>query len=510
MEPLERLPADKVRSCIDLVNLLRFKGLEQDAALPSIAVIGDKNSGKSSVLEALSGVTLPRDLISLEISSPDVPHLTLIDLPRIPSVADSKQQLIDQIKTKIKTFITNPECIILMVVPCDVDITTTEAFKMAQEVDPDGERTLGLLTKPDIVDQLKEKTIVDIVQNKVIKLKKGFMIVRCYDQTKESLMDPNDRELKFFKEHALFKSLYDGGYATFPKLAERLIQELAQHIEKYLPHLKEYVKKEQVKANAAIKRFGKPPPSDKADKPTFLADKLNTFIQNIMRLTTGELLDLTDQNVFSVWRNIVKDSEESWYNCSEVAQHEQSGFSDFQTFDHLIKEQIRRLEEPAVFTLNSSAEIVKKELLKVVESDFFGFSNLISKAKVAISDVTSSNLKAAEFLLRTLFKMEDFEVFVEGRMWTNKKREKKRSPTAHLNSYYQTICQRLTSQIQMIIRLHMFKESSIELQKKMLQLLDDKDVDNILKYDNNLTNQREKIQKSFIPLAKAKSMLSEL
>lgn len=49
-----------VRPSIDLINSLRELGVEKDIALPAIVVIGDQSSGKSSVLEALSGVALPR------------------------------------------------------------------------------------------------------------------------------------------------------------------------------------------------------------------------------------------------------------------------------------------------------------------------------------------------------------------------------------------------------------------------------------------------------------------
>ncbi|XP_023249140.1 interferon-induced GTP-binding protein Mx-like, partial [Seriola lalandi dorsalis] len=84
------------------------------------------------------------DLISLEIASPDVPDLTLIDLPGIARVAVKGQpeNIGDQIKRLIQKFITKQETISLVVVPCNVDIATTEALQMAQRVDPDGERTL--------------------------------------------------------------------------------------------------------------------------------------------------------------------------------------------------------------------------------------------------------------------------------------------------------------------------------------------------------------------------------
>lgn len=193
-----------------------------------------------------------------------------------------------------------------------------------------------------------------------------------------------------------------------------------------------------------------------------------------------------------------------------MARHEQPGFSDFQTFDRVIKDLIKYLQQPAIFTLNNSADIVKKEMLKLVEDSFFGFPNLISRAKGEISDLTLKNKNAAEFLLRTQFKMEQFEVQAEERMWINKNKGKKTGPPAQLYSYYQTTCQRLTTQIQMMIRFHIIKESSPELQKKMLQMLNEDDLSDILQYDEKLTTLRKKTEKCFIPLTKAQILLSEL
>uniref|UniRef100_A0AAV2M906 Interferon-induced GTP-binding protein Mx n=1 Tax=Knipowitschia caucasica TaxID=637954 RepID=A0AAV2M906_KNICA len=297
---------EKVRPCIDLIDSLRSLGVEQDLALPAIAVIGDQSSGKSSVLEALSGVALPRgngivtrcplelkmkrtkagqkwsgkikyrdysedlgkpaevdekirkehvlnvstaqevlagkgcgishELISLAIASPDIPDLTLIDLPGIARVAVKGQpeNIGEQIKTLIRTFIAKQETINLVVVPCNVDIATTEALQMAQEEDPEKKRTLGVLTKPDLVDKGAEKTVIEIVQNKVIVLKKGYMVVKCRGQ-KDILDDMSlnkalKNEQAFFRNHQVFSALYDDNNAGVPLLARKLTLELVEHI----------------------------------------------------------------------------------------------------------------------------------------------------------------------------------------------------------------------------------------------------------------------------------------
>ncbi|EMP31450.1 Interferon-induced GTP-binding protein Mx1 [Chelonia mydas] len=331
---------EKIRPCIDLIDSLRALGVEKDLALPAIAVIGDQSSGKSSVLEALSGVALPRgsgivtrcplvlklkklaprqewkgkisywdideelhhpsvvekeirkaqdamagegvgisqELISLEISSPSVPDLTLIDLPGIARVAvgNQPQDIGEQIKKLIKKFIAKQETINLVVVPSNVDIATTEALKMAQEVDPDGERTLGILTKPDLVDKGTESSVVDIVRNLVIHLRKGYMIVKCRGQQdihdKLTLASAIQKETEFFEQHEHFRVLLDENKATIPFLAEKLTSELVEHINKSLPVLEEQINIQLQKATEELRKYGKGTPKAEGEKLFFLID----------------------------------------------------------------------------------------------------------------------------------------------------------------------------------------------------------------------------------------------
>uniref|UniRef100_A0A8C9YQ37 Interferon-induced GTP-binding protein Mx n=1 Tax=Sander lucioperca TaxID=283035 RepID=A0A8C9YQ37_SANLU len=596
MNTLNQQYEEKVRPCIDLIDSLRSLGVEKDLALPAIAVIGDQSSGKSSVLEALSGVALPRgsgivtrcplelkmkrkkegeewygkisykdceeeiedpadvekkireaqdemagagagisdDLISLEIASPDVPDLTLIDLPGIARVAVKGQpeNIGEQIKRLIQKFIKRQETISLVVVPCNVDIATTEALKMAKEVDPDGERTLGILTKPDLVDKGTEETVVATVHNEVIPLKKGYMIVRCRGQKditdKLSLTEAIEREKAFFKNHVQFQILYDEGCATVPKLAEKLTLELVHHIQRSLPQLEEQIEKKLTKTQAQLKKYGNGPPPDATERLGFLIDRVTAFTHDAISLAAGEELKFGGSpNIFAILRKefaVWKD-----FSCQktviEVVQYERKyrgrelpGFINYKTFEGMVKEQIKQLEGPAVLKLKEVAEIVKKELFELAQSSLVGLPYLIKTAQMKIEAIRKERETAAESMLRTQFKME-LIVYTQDSTYSKKlgkrKREDEHGATLkemikHLKSYYQIAGQRLADQIPLVIRYQMLQESAIQLQREMLQMLQDKEkTETLLQEDSGIKAKRIHLQNRLKRLSKARMLLTD-
>ena len=80
------------------------------------------------------------DPINLKIFSPKVVTLTLVDLPGITKVAvgDQPENIEEQIRDMCMQYISNPNCIILAVTPANTDIATSEALRMAKDVDPEG------------------------------------------------------------------------------------------------------------------------------------------------------------------------------------------------------------------------------------------------------------------------------------------------------------------------------------------------------------------------------------
>uniref|UniRef100_A0A4W4GVJ7 Interferon-induced GTP-binding protein Mx n=1 Tax=Electrophorus electricus TaxID=8005 RepID=A0A4W4GVJ7_ELEEL len=578
---------EKVRPLIDLIDSLRSLGVEKDLSLPAIVVIGDQSSGKSSVLEALSGVALPRgggittrcplelkmkkgiaewhgmiryqghteniedpmdvekkireaqdkiagvgvgiseDLISLEITSTDVPDLTLIDLPGITRVAvkDQPENIGDQIKRLIKKFITSQQTINLVVVPCNVDIATTEALMMAHEVDPNWERTIGILTKPDLVDKGMEETVVAIVSNEIIHLTKGYMIVKCRRQKeikhRLSLKEAINNETAFFKDHPYFSTLYNEGKATISNLAKKLTHELVHHIE--------------VKFTCSL--------------------KVMAFTQDAVNLTTGEKLKTTPQtNVFSglrenfkQWRDYLEDSgnmfnrrieQEIQEDEIQFRGRELPGFINYKTFEVLVKEHIKQLEEPAIKSLKEISDIVRKCFIQLAQSRFVGLPNLFKTTKEKIENIKQEKEKEAESILRIQFKLENI-VYTQDRTYnqslTTKKIEEHKEEDSieepeyrvpgshsqaystnsatlqelrqHFNAYYSIASQRLADHIPMVM-LYLLQECAIQLNKDMLQMLQDKiSTKDLLKEDSVICTTRTALQNRKNRLTKAHDCL---
>ncbi|OBT59178.1 hypothetical protein VE04_00659 [Pseudogymnoascus sp. 24MN13] len=265
---------------LDKIDKLRELGVAKFVALPQLVVVGDQSSGKSSVLEAVMELPLPRDsglctrfatnitfrrspqtsiavsiipgptrspekaeelkafkktglttldgqtflsilkdvcqvmgvtgpgespsatkstfsadVFKIELSGPDRENLSIIDIPGIFRTATegvTTKDDIDLVKTMVRDWIQDERTIILAVVSANVDIATQEILTMAEKADPKGLRTLGVLTKPDLVDDGAEHQVIDLVMGKRNKLKLGYCIVRNRSQ-KELDTDSDSR-----------------------------------------------------------------------------------------------------------------------------------------------------------------------------------------------------------------------------------------------------------------------------------------------------------------------------
>ncbi|XP_040089846.1 dynamin-1-like protein [Oryx dammah] len=150
--------------------------------------------------------------IHLKIFSPNVVNLTLVDLPgmtKVP-VGDQPKDIELQIRELILRFISNPNSIILAVTAANTDMATSEALKISREVDPDGRRTLAVITKLDLMDAGTDA--MDVLMGRVIPVKLGIIGV-----VNRSQLDINNKKNvsdSFSDEYAFLQKKY-------PSLANR-------------------------------------------------------------------------------------------------------------------------------------------------------------------------------------------------------------------------------------------------------------------------------------------------
>ncbi|KAI1899080.1 hypothetical protein AGOR_G00057800 [Albula goreensis] len=600
---------EKVRPYIDLVDSLRQIGIERDVALPTIAVIGDQSSGKSSVLEALSGVALPRgsgivtrcplvlklkrlkggvqwkaiisykgqlisfddprlveshireaqnrlagtdvgiceDPISLEISSHDVCDLTLIDLPGIARVPVKGQpdDIGDQIKRLIMAFVKKTETIILVVVPCNVDIATTEALRMAQEVDPEGKRTLAVLTKPDLVDKGTERNVLDIVENKVIPLSKGYLIVKCRGQKdiddKISLSEATWREREFFRTNKYFSSLLNQDKATTHCLANKLTHDLVNHIKISLPIISEEVNKLLWDTRKALGQFEKGPPLELYEMKNYLMDILVEFNNKIDRLCEGEVFN--GENLycefraeFEKWKDHLDGAKEGLQKKVQqtIKQYDQKyrgkelpGFTNYKVFDMVIQDVVEELTEPAKDTLKVIKDIILKRFTHMASGCFMKYDYLQNVAMNKIKNIQSKQEAKVEERIEEQFKMEKL-VYTQDAIYRKYLKEihhdtkqdesdeeeeedgveERSTYPERVRAYYEIVAQRLADQVPMLIQVFMLHEAAKLLRVEMLNLMDGGDVREILHEDSDVSRKRIELQSRLERLSKAQERLS--
>lgn len=142
--------------------------------------------------------------INLKIFSPHVLNLTLVDLPGITKVptGDQSEDIEDQIKNMCLEYISNPNAIILAVTAANQDIANSDGLKMARMVDPDGVRTIGVLTKIDIMDQGTD--CLDVLNNQVVPLRRGYIAV--VNRSQKDIVDNVSIRQALKKEQAYFQS----------------------------------------------------------------------------------------------------------------------------------------------------------------------------------------------------------------------------------------------------------------------------------------------------------------
>jgi vacuolar protein sorting-associated protein 1 len=317
--------------------------------------------------------------INLRIYSPNVLTLTLVDLPgltRVP-VGDQPRDIERQIRDMIVKYIQKSNAIILAVTAANIDLANSDGLKLAREVDPEGQRTIGVLTKVDLMDAGTD--VVDILAGRIIPLRLGYVPVVNRGQrdidNKKPINQALEAEKNFFEEHKAYRN--KSSYCGTPYLARKLNLILMMHIKQTLPDIKARIASSLQKYTAELTSLG---PSMLGNNSNIVLNIITEFTNEWRTVLEGNNGELSSTELsggarisfvfHELYSNGVKavdpfdmvkdvDIRTILYNSSGSSP---ALFVGTTAFELIVKQQIKRLEEPSL----KCVSLVYDELVRIL------------------------------------------------------------------------------------------------------------------------------------------------
>uniref|UniRef100_A0A8C8C4Q8 dynamin GTPase n=1 Tax=Oncorhynchus tshawytscha TaxID=74940 RepID=A0A8C8C4Q8_ONCTS len=333
--------------------------------------------------------------INLRVYSPNVLNLTLIDLPGMTKVAvgDQPLDIEHQIRDMLLQFITKESCLILAVTPANQDLANSDALKIAKEVDPQGLRTIGVITKLDLMDEGTDAK--DILENKLLPLRRGYIGVVNRSQKdidgRKDIRAALAAERKFFLSHPGYRHMAER--MGTPHLQKQLNQQLTNHIRDTLPGLRSKLQSQVLSLEKEVEEYKNFRPDDPTRKTKALLQMVQQFGVDFEKRIegSGDQVDTAELSggakINRIFHErfpfelvkIVFDEKELRREISHAIKNVhgvRTGlFTPDLAFEAIVKKQIIKLKEPCIKCI----DLVIQELINTVRQ----CTNKVTKSRLA-------------------------------------------------------------------------------------------------------------------------------
>lgn len=363
--------------------------------------------------------------IRLKIFSPNVLDITLVDLPGITKVpvGDQPSDIEARIRTMIMSYIKLPSCLILAVTPANSDLANSDALQIAGNADPDGYRTIGVITKLDIMDRGTDAR--NLLLGKVIPLRLGYIGVVNRSQEdiimNRSVKDALVAEEKFFRSRPVYNGLADRCGIT--QLAKKLNQILVQHIKTVLPGLKLRMNSALVSVAKEHASIGEIPES-KAGQGALLLNILSKYAEAFSSRVEGKNEEMSTAElsggarIHYIFQSIFVKSLEEVDPCEDLTDDDirtaiqnatgprSALFVPEVPFEVLVRRQIARLLDPSL----QCARFIYDELVKIshrcLVSEMQRFPILRKRMDEVMGNFLREGLEPSETMIGHIIEME--------------------------------------------------------------------------------------------------------
>lgn len=231
------------------------------------------------------------DVLRVEISGPDQPHLTLVDLPGfIRNAKDSND--IELVRELVKSYMAKKSSVILAIVDASHDWATQEVLELVKTYDPVGKRTFGIVTKPDKVDDGSElqTSYLKILKNEHTSLDLGWHVVLNRDHARTETSN-SDRDLKEkdFLSTGVWKQI-ERKFKGASALRDRLSKVLLDEIRSKLPSLIQDIRSQTSQCQERLDKLGSER-STPAQQRQYLIKISNEFQRLVLDASNGRYDD---------------------------------------------------------------------------------------------------------------------------------------------------------------------------------------------------------------------------
>ncbi|EGC29038.1 hypothetical protein DICPUDRAFT_51521 [Dictyostelium purpureum] len=364
--------------------------------------------------------------INLKIYSPHVVNLTLVDLPGITKVpvGDQPSDIEQQIRRMIMAYIKKQNAIIVAVTPANTDLANSDALQLAKEVDPEGKRTIGVITKLDLMD--KGTDAMDVLTGRVIPLTLGFIGVINRSQediiAKKSIRESLKSEVLFFKNHPIYKTIANRSGTAY--LSKSLNKLLMFHIRDCLPDLKGKVSKMLSEVQGELSTYGDPLYDTKNSQGALLLQIITIFSSNFKDAIDGKLTDLSTNELYGGAR-ISYIFNEIYAQCiNNIDPLEGISLNDIRTtmrnatgpraalfipeisFELLVKKQVSRLEDPSTQCVEYVYDELQRIVTQLEAKELSRFINLKSRVIEVVNNLLQKHKAPTKIMIENLMKIE--------------------------------------------------------------------------------------------------------
>ncbi|KAL4459064.1 hypothetical protein ABPG75_013929 [Micractinium tetrahymenae] len=365
--------------------------------------------------------------IRLKIFSPNVLTMTLVDLPgitRVP-VGDQPSDIEARLRAMIREYVRHPSCLILAVSPANQDIVNSDALDMARQVDPEGRRTIGVLTKLDIMDRGTDA--VAVLKNEAVPLALGFVGVVLRSQediaNRRSMADARGAERAFFEAHPEYLEV--ASQCGVGHLARVLNTLLVEHIRGLLPSLRQRIEEAVTSRRRELAMYGDAPPGNSsAARGALLLTILDSYASRFSAMLDGrsEHMPVTElaggarirhifQEIFNIGLEQLDPTGELTDDDVRTAIKNSGGIKGSllipeAPFELLVRRAIERLLAPSL----QCKDFVHTELLRIASQcappEVKRFQILGSLLSEAVEEFISAGTGPAEQQIRNLVACE--------------------------------------------------------------------------------------------------------